>query len=450
MAQRLWDKGDALREDVQALMVGDDTVIDPPLAWADAVGSAAHVRMLAAVGLFPREQVAEVCVILREVYEDARAGRFTLPDKCEDMHSAIELRLSERLGEAGRRVHAARSRNDQIQTVMRIYLREAILDRLTDGAALVRALVARAEKEGHLELPGYTHFQLAMPASVKMWLHAFAEWGLELLKVGESIRNSADTCPLGAAAGFGVPLPIDRAQVAALLGFSSVQRNPIDVNNSRGRYEQRFLRWCVEWVALFEKFACDLMLFTTSEFGFVSLSHAMSTGSSAMPQKRNPDLIELMRGSAGKVRGALSELDWILAKLPSSYHRDFQYSKAPLVRGARGTDLAAQMCHATLEGISFNRGRLKESMKPELYATYYAYRLVAKGVPFRDAYQQTAALLVSGTLDVADLARDFEPIARQVDVALEQVGQELSRFEATLSQERTRVSSVYESLFSAQ
>lgn len=447
MSGRLWDKGGSIRSDVHALTVGDDPAIDAEIAWADAVGSAAHLRMLSSVGLFPGERVSELLAVLKEVYLESRAGQFSVPYELEDMHTAIEARLVERCGDAGKRIHAARSRNDQVQLALRIFTRESLLDGLSATAEICSMFLDRAEREGHIPMPGYTHFQQAMPSSVKMWLHSYAEWGVELLRLGQMLWQLLNYSPLGAAAGFGVPLPINRAQVAELLAFSGVQRNPIDVNNSRGRHEQRVLRWMGEWGALFEKFACDLILFTTSEFGFMSLPDDMTTGSSIMPQKRNPDLVELMRGITGRMRGALSELDWVLAKLPSSYHRDFQYSKAPVLRAVNDFSSACGMCRAALGGLKIDKQKLADAMQPELYATYHAYRLVQQGEPFRDAYRKTADELKRGTLNLSNLAQDFEPIARGIDSAAAAARTELKVISESLDITRATLQRVYDTVF---
>ncbi|MCC6953954.1 MAG: argininosuccinate lyase [Deltaproteobacteria bacterium] len=412
---RLWDKGGALNEVMHELTVGNDPVLDRELVCADAVGSAAHARMLASCGLLGESELRSLLGALKEIFESGRAGTFEIPAALEDVHTAIEGSLTESLGEPGRRIHTARSRNDQIVLATRLHLRRQVALVLDALLGIAEALSARFKDSGSIDMPGYTHMQPAMPSSVGMWLHSVQEVVLELVDEGLHLTSIIDRQPLGSGAGFGTSLPIDREKTAKLLEFSEVQRSFIDVNNSRGRYELKFLRWCVDIASAFEKLACDVMLFATREFGFISLPNDLTTGSSIMPQKRNPDVVELLRGRAARVRGACDELAWVTAKLTSSYHRDLQYTKEPFLRGAAETAAVLRMARLIIEGLRFDRDRLSRSMHPELYATYEANRLVAKGVPFRDAYRETAKLVESGKLDVASLKKDFELARKETE-----------------------------------
>ena len=410
---RLWDKGGALNELMHELTVGNDPELDRELVCADAVGSAAHARMLASCGLLAEPECRALVAELRKVFEAGQERRFEIPPALEDVHTAVEGYLTEKLGEPGRRIHTARSRNDQIILATRLYLRRRVALGLEGLVALGRAISKRYADSGSLDMPGYTHMQPAMPSSVGMWFHSLEEAVVELIADGLHLSESVDRQPLGSGAGFGTSLPINRAKTAELLGFADVQRSFIDVNNSRGRYELRFLRWCVDIAHTFEKFACDVMLFTTREFGFVTLPSELTTGSSIMPQKRNPDVVELLRGRAGRVRGACDELSWVSAKLPSSYHRDLQYTKEPFLRGAAETAAILQMAGLVIEGLQFDAARMSAALGAELYATYEANRLVAKGSAFRDAYRETAKLVEANALDVASLRQDFEPARRE-------------------------------------
>lgn len=245
-------------------------------------------------------------------------------------------------------------------------------------------------------MPGYTHMQPAMPSSVGQWLHALAEALLEQMFTGQGLLSRLDACPLGTGAGFGVPIELDRAYTASLLGFSRVQRSAMDVQNSRGRLESYFARFAADVAGAIEKLSCDLLLFTTAEFGFFRLPEAFTTGSSLMPQKRNPDVLELMRGRAARLRARVFELAWITGKLPSSYHRDVQLTKAPLFQAEQdATDLLAAAIRVVAE-FEICRERLDAAMRPELYATEAALRLVQSGVPFRRAYRQVAEQIASG------------------------------------------------------
>lgn len=390
MPARLWDKGRPLDELIHRFTVGDDPTWDLHLVAHDCVGSAAHARTLLRAGLLDPAETAALLNALRDIHAQAQAGRFRIPPELEDSHTAIEAELTHRCGVAGEKIHTGRSRNDQVITAMRLYLRRATLDLLAAAAALAETTLERIERDGPIAMPGYTHMQPAMPSSVGQWLHALVEAVLEQLYAGRDLLQRLDACPLGTGAGFGVPLNLDRAYTASLLGFSRVQRSPIDVQNSRGRMEKYFVRFASDLAAPIEKLSCDLLLFTTAEFGFFSLPDAFTTGSSLMPQKRNPDVVELMRGRAARLRGRVVELEWITAKLPSSYHRDLQLTKPPVfLAAADAADLLAAAARIVAQ-VEICPEKLSAAMRPELYATEAALRLVQSGQPFRQAYRQIA------------------------------------------------------------
>ena len=416
--KRLWDKGDPSNDLMRELTVGTDPVIDRELVYFDCVGSAAHARMLFRCGYLSEADLKNLIPVLREIAELGKEGRFDIPAELEDCHTAIEGVLAEKCGEAGKRIHTARSRNDQVLLAVRLYLRDAIVNGLRYLSEIGDRLKIRFEEIGAIPMPGYTHLQPAMPSSVGMWLHAWYEGILELSREGLHLLEVVNVNPLGSGAGFGSSLKIDRGYVASLLGLSRIQRNPIDVNNSRGRYEERFLRWSVDIAALFEKFAWDVLLFSTKEFGFFSLPVSLTTGSSIMPQKRNLDIVELLRGRASRVRGALHELQGVTMKLPSSYHRDFQYTKEPLIRATHEMDRVYGMMSLIVENLLVDEARLASMMHTDLFATYDANREVALGMPFRDAYKLTAQRVKNGTLDVASLKSDFDSIAKEISVSM--------------------------------
>lgn len=407
---RLWDKGEPINELMHRLTVGDDPILDKNLVCSDALGSAAHARMLQSVGLLDEATTAKLLKGLKGIYEQGLKGEFAIPSALEDVHTAIEARLTEQSGEAGQRIHTGRSRNDQVLLAVRLFLRSTVVEQLDTIVGFATELSSRWEEWKDVSMPGYTHLQPAMPASVGMWIHAFYEGTLEIIRDGLHLLEVLNANPLGSAAGFGVSLPQDRAYVAKLLGFDRVQRSYIDANNSRGRYEQRYLRWIIDLGALLEKFACDVMLFSMEEFRFFSLPVELTTGSSIMPQKRNPDLVELLRGRSAKLRGVEQELAWTTGKLPSSYHRDFQYTKEPVIRGKKEANDILTMALLTLRGLTINKDRLEKALYPELYATYDAYLEVTSGLPFREAYKKTAGRVKDGLLDIPKLRKEFDVI----------------------------------------
>ena len=395
-AKRLWDKGSDVDALVHAFTVGDDPLLDRGLVHWDCLGSAAHAWTLAKAGLLTDEECRTLIAGLREIDDQARDGRFEIPVELEDCHTAIEAALVERCGEVGQRIHAGRSRNDQVATAMRLYMRRATLDLLSSLDAFVGVLLERGGRDGATPMPGYTHLQPAMPSSVGQWLHAHSEAALDQLRAGLDLLQRLDACPLGTGAGYGVPLPLDRRLAADLLGFERVQRSPIDVQNSRGRMEKYFVRVAADVGAVLERFSSDLVLFASAEFGLVTLPEALTTGSSIMPQKRNPDVVELLRARAARLRASVFELEAVTGKLTSGYHRDLQLTKGPAIRAAGEIEQMLAVATTVAGAVRFNQERLAELMRSELYATHAAYALVREGVPFREAYRRVAADVASG------------------------------------------------------
>ncbi len=450
MAERLWEKGASLDAQVHAFTVGNDPKLDLSLLCWDSIGSAAHARMLSSIGVLTSEECAVLLPALAKVHSLSQNGEFPIPDEMEDCHTAIESYLIEQTGDAGRKIHTGRSRNDQVLLAMRLYLRNQILEQLDALARCARVCLLRFDEVGKLPMPGYTHMQPAMPASVGMWLGAYAESFLDLIREGLSLLDRVNANPLGAASGFGVPLPLDRELTARLLGFSRVQRNPIDVQNSRGRYELRFIRWGVDVAATVEKLAWDLILYSTREYGFFSIPEALTTGSSIMPQKKNPDVLELMRGRAAKIRAAENELLWVTAKLPSNYHRDFQYTKEPVLNCADTMTALLSMSEIVLTRFTCNEKALQDRMTDELYATYDAYRSVEEGMPFRDAYRETANRIASNSIRKADFEKEYDSIDASVVKDAREAQRELLENEKLITKWRTAFEAVEGKIFSAE
>jgi argininosuccinate lyase len=398
-SQRLWDKGEPVDELVHRFTVGDDPLWDRYLVHWDCLGSAAHAHTLARAGLLTADECQALLAGLTEIEALDQAGRFEISATLEDCHTAIEAYLTQKCGPVGEKIHAARSRNDQVATAMRLFLRHHALRWLDALGEFIAACMTRIERDGAVPMPGYTHMQPAMPSSVGQWLHAPAEAALEQMRAALDLLDRLDACPLGTGAGFGVPVPLDRPYTAQLLGFARVQRSPMDVQSSRGRMEKYFVRVGVDVGAILEKLAWDLILFSTAEFGFFWLPDAMTTGSSIMPQKRNPDVLELLRARSARLRARVAELEAVCGKLPSSYHRDLQLTKEPAIRTAlEVVDLLAVATHI-VAGFTLQPDRLAAAMRPELYATHAALRLAQDGVPFREAYRRVAEELRAGQFD---------------------------------------------------
>jgi argininosuccinate lyase len=315
----------------------------------------------------------------------------------EDGHTAIEADLTRSLGAVGQRIHLGRSRNDQVILAFRLYLRDALLRLGLRVSDLAEAFLAFARTHQQEALPGYTHLRRAMPSTFGMWAAAFAEGLLEELEALQSVYQRLDRCPLGSAAGFGVPLPIDRELTAKLLGFSKVQRSPIDVQNSRGRHETALLQWAASTGGVLEKFLWDVSFYSTEEFGFLKLPDAFTTGSSIMPQKKNPDVVELARGRCRELRGTATLVEQIASGLPSSYHRDLQLLKRPVILGLRQADELFGVLVRLIPALNVNAEATAAASTDELYAAHQAYVFVQGGMPFREAYRKVAQQIQEGT-----------------------------------------------------
>lgn len=395
----LWAKDLPLDTLIHRFTVGEDPLLDRRLVPADCLASAAHARMLARVGLLAEAEARALVDALRELYAEAEDGRFAIRPEQEDAHTALEHALIERVGEPGRKIHLARSRNDQVLTALRLWLRRRVLEHAGLVAELVRAFLAVAARHATVPLPGYTHLQRAMPSSVAQWAIGFAEGLLEELEALEGVYRRLDRCPLGAAAGFGVDLPIDRAYSARLLGFERVQRSPPDCIAARGRHAQAWLDALASVGGVLEKFCWDGVLFCTAEFGFMRLPDAYTTGSSIMPQKRNPDVLELARARCRELRALALWHAEVMGNLPSNYHRDQQLGKRPLFLAS---DLGAELLAVLLRllpGIEFDPGRCTAALTDELYATAEAYARVGEGQSFRAAYRDVGLEVLAGRFD---------------------------------------------------
>jgi argininosuccinate lyase len=400
---QLWAKDLPLDAIMHRFTVGRDPELDLNLYAFDCIASAAHVRMLHHVRLLATSDATLLLAALKDQHALALKGQVKILASQEDGHTALESALVEHCGESGKRVHLARSRNDQVLVALRLYLRSQTNNLAAQLTELIDVLIAFATQHQAAQMPGYTHMRAAMPSSFGMWGIAFAEGLMEELQALEAVWARIDRSPLGAAAGFGVPLPIDRPYSAQLLGFSRVQRSPIDCMNSRGRHEQALLDAGCSIVGVLEKLLWDLALYSTPEFGFIELPDAFTTGSSIMPQKRNPDAIELARAKCRQMRGYSALHRETISGLPSSYHRDLQLAKAPLMDGlSLLQDLLALMTHM-IPQLRVRTEHAANACKDELYATEAAYQLVQAGSPFRDAYRTIASQVMADTFDASAL-----------------------------------------------
>lgn len=391
MTRPLWDKGQAaLDADAQRFCAGDDVVLDRALLPYDIRASKAHVAGLARIGVLTEDEAAALVAGLEALGELVARGEFVLDERFEDGHSAIEHFLNERLGEVGRKVHTGRSRNDQVLVAIRLYVRERLEGLARGCLEVAEVCLARARETTEVALPGYTHLQRAVPSSFAALLAGHAEAMLDDVEVARAASRVLGGCPLGTAAGYGVNLPLDRDGVARELGFSRVQVSPVYAQNSRGKLELLAVQALHQALLDVRRLAWDLSLFATSEFAFVRLPDAYTTGSSIMPNKRNPDVVELLRALPAVAEGAMSELSAILS-LPSGYHRDLQATKGPVLRAFERGLQGLALVPALIASLQLDAGRMRAAIDPELHATDRAIELARAGVPFRDAYRRAAA-----------------------------------------------------------
>ena len=440
MNAQLWAKGLPLDQAIHRFTVGDDPLTDRALLVHDALGSAAHARTLAHSGLLKPAEADVLVDALAAIAACARRGEVKIEPQQEDAHTAIETLLVTQLGDTGKCIHLGRSRNDQVMLALRLYMRDALLDNTARIAALAGAFLEFARRHANVPMPGYTHLRPAMPSSFGMWGVAFAAGLLEELHGLHGVYARLDRCPLGAAAGFGMPLPIDRDYTAALLGFTSVQISLVDVINSRGRHELALVNAFASVGLVMEKFLWDVALYSTDEFGFLSLPDAFTTGSSIMPQKRNPDVVELARARCRELRGYAGMIQELAGGLPSNYHRDLQLLKQPLFasvdRMREWLDVLARLVPA----LEINAAAATAACGDELFAVQRAYALVQQGVPFRDAYRQVADEIISGQFEPARDAAGVAHVGNVNDPGIERIAAELETVTGWITATRTRMS----------
>ena len=390
--RRLWDKGEPTDQMIHRFTVGEDHLLDQRLVSFDVQASKAHARMLGRSGYLDSPDVEKLCVTLDALAAEHEDGQWAIAPEEEDCHTALENRLTQRLGNLGKCIHLGRSRNDQVLAALRLYLRSAVQELAILGTDVVNTLEGLMEEQGDVPLPGYTHLQRAMPSSVGDWTAAYAS---ELRDDLEGLHASArrlSRCPLGSAAGYGVPLlELDRIGPSEELGFAEPQEPVTAVQLSRGKAEAAIAFELTMMMQDLGRLAADLCLYASQEFAFVKLPTAFTTGSSIMPQKRNPDVFELIRARSAQFPAQLQMILAITSKMTSGYHRDLQLIKEPLFWCLdQAATMLGVMAHA-IPGITFDGERTGAAMDPSLFATERAYRLVKeKGVPFREAYKLVA------------------------------------------------------------
>jgi len=430
MAEPLWQKsGIAIDARIMRFLAADDVLLDREFFLHDIEASKAHVEGLARIGVLNSAESAALVRELDALALDFRSGTFVLDERYEDGHSAIEARLTERLGDTGRKVHTGRSRNDQILVATRLWLKAKLSELETHTREIARVCLDRATREA-LPMPGYTHLQRAVVSSTAMWFAGFAESFIDNAVRARHTLDWIDANPLGTAAGYGVNLKLDREHTTQRLSFARMQISPIAAQLSRGKFEIAALDALGTALLDLRRLAWDLSLFTTAEFGFVQLPPEYTTGSSIMPNKRNPDVIELMRATYASVAAGRTEIEQLLS-LPSGYQRDLQFSKGGLFHGFSRGLAALALAPDLLARLQWNESTLRAAIEPAMYATDIAIEQAAAGVPFREAYRRAAdgaEAVGEGRTPETSIAARVSPGAAG-DLRLDEIRQRLDRLE---------------------
>ena len=390
MNKKLWQKRYQLDRKIEDFTVGDDYILDRQLVRYDCLASIAHAQMLGKIGFLSEENAKVLVNELEHIIELDKKGEFEVLKRDEDCHTAIENHLTKTCGHAGKMIHAFRSRNDQVLAALRLLYKHELLEINALTKKINKTLSQFQKRYMHVKIPGFTHTRKAMPSSIELWSNAIIDSMKDNQKMLDADYDLIDQSPLGTGAGYGIPFEIDRQYTANQMGFSRIQENPIYVQNSRGKFEASMLNTLSLILFDINKIASDLILFTLPELAFFELPDEFLTGSSMMPQKKNPDVLELLRTNYHIVVSYEFQVKNIIANLISGYHRDFQQTKAPILKGFEITKSSLSVLNLVFENLEVKEDSCKLAMTDELFATEKAYRLVRQGMSFRDAYLAVA------------------------------------------------------------
>ena len=425
---KLWDKGSSPDYKTDLFTVGNDRELDLVLVKYDLLASRAHAKMLGHIGLISKEEMLALVAELDSLLQEAAEGKFTIEESFEDMHSKIEYLLIEKLGDTGKKIHTARSRNDQVLVALQLYIK-AELTSISDLVSnLFDQLMELAEEHKGIMMPGYTHLQVAMPSSFGLWFSAYAESLIDDIYFLKAALKVADQNPLGSAAGYGSSFPINREFTTRELHFSTMKYNVVAAQMGRGRVERAAATALSAIAATLGKFAMDICLYLSQNFGFIAFPDSLTTGSSIMPHKKNPDIFELIRAKCNLIQAVPTQLSQLAANLPSGYHRDFQLSKEVLLPAVEQLKACLEMMHTSLQQIEVKKDILEDSKYDYLFSVDTLNEMVMNGIPFRDAYKKMGAEIEAGTFRPVRNAEHthegslgnlcLEEIRRKMDAAL--------------------------------
>ncbi|WP_296701494.1 argininosuccinate lyase [Algoriphagus sp.] len=385
---KLWQKATGNKKEVENFTIGRDPEFDMILAPFDVLGSMAHAHMLAKVGLLTAQDNQILQKGLKEIYFEIEKAQFQIDSGVEDVHSQVEFLLTERYGEVGKKLHSGRSRNDQVLVDLKLYYRAAIRELVEEASTLFNLLIKLAEQHKGDLMPGYTHTQLAMPSSFGLWFGSFAESISEDMGMLQAAFDLANKNPLGSAAGYGSSFPLDRTMTTELLGFSDLHHNVINAQNSRGKTERTIAFSLAGMAGTLNKLASDVCLFMNQHFGFISFPDDLTTGSSIMPHKKNPDVFELMRAKTNQIQAVPNSVSLILTNTTTGYHRDLQLLKEEVFPAIETMKDCLSMCSFMLKSIRVKKNILNDPFFKHVFSVEVVNEMVLKGLAFRDAYKQ--------------------------------------------------------------
>jgi argininosuccinate lyase len=393
---KLWQKNIQVETSVEKFTVGQDRELDLQLAAFDVLGSLAHTKMLKEIGLLEERELVLVENGLREIYKEIEAGSFTIDEHVEDVHSQVELLLTQRIGDAGKKIHSGRSRNDQVLLDLKLFFRSKIEEIVTNTDVLFNQLIALSEEHKAQLIPGYTHLQIAMPSSFGLWFGAYAESLTDDLQVMLAAWKVCNKNPLGSAAGYGSSFPLNRTLTTQLLGFDDLNYNVVYAQMGRGKTERILAQAMSSIAATLAKFAMDACLYINQNFDFISFPDELTTGSSIMPHKKNPDVFELIRGRCNKIQALPNEIAMMTTNLPSGYHRDLQFLKENLFPAFESLNDCLRMTTLMLKNIQIKENILNDKKYDYIFSVEVVNKAVLEGVPFREAYKSIGLAIENG------------------------------------------------------
>lgn len=397
MATKLWEKNFEVNAEIERFTVGRDRELDIYLARYDVLGSMAHIKMLQSIGLMEKDELDALLAELRNIYRDCTEGRFVIEDGVEDVHSQVELLLTRRLGDMGKKIHSGRSRNDQVLVDLKLFIRHELRE-IADGVmTLFGELQEKSERFKDVLMPGYTHLQIAMPSSFGLWFGAYAESLADDMLFLQAAYRMANRNPLGSAAGYGSSFPLDREMTTRLLGFSSMDYNVVYAQMGRGKTERNVAFAMASVAGTLAKMAFDACLFNCQNFGFIRLPKECTTGSSIMPHKKNPDVFELIRAKCNKLQALPEQITLIMNNLPVGYFRDLQIIKEVFLPAFGELKDCLRMAAYIISKMEVNRNILDNPMYDPMFSVEEVNRLAAAGMPFRDAYRKVGMEIENGT-----------------------------------------------------